>query len=216
MKLNLDQLKARVERRKRPAPPEEEMAKATRWGGDLLERNGYPNCPASAAIARHAGHVEWTRKPDEPTPGFRSDWGQPPQGLILMGSVGTGKTTALRILAAAFDWHITSWGEIARRFGAGGIQWLDQWLDTWDQQHVVLDDLGSEGATSHYGSPVPVSEIIDHRYNRWDLFGWRTYFSTNLVRDELLARYGERTVDRIAQMCQTVTCCWQSFRRAGQ
>lgn len=215
MRLNLNTLHRAIERSRRPDPPDAVMANGVDWGLALLRRYGYSDCPASLAVARHAAHVRLAEKSDAHDPGCDFGWGPPKRGLALFGTVGTGKTTAMRILAAAFRWPITSLADMSLRYAAEGNDWLDARLDEWRGQCVVLDDLGSEGDDRHFGSALPVVAILSQRYEAWSLSGVRTYLTSNLSREERVALYGARIEDRAVEMCEAVKCCWGSFRKGG-
>lgn len=169
---------------------------------DLLAQYGYALTPATPAIARHMARVALAKEHDMPR-----------RSLMLAGSVGTGKTTALNIMAAAFDWDIFMVGELAGKFAAHGAAWLEEELLAWSKKTIALDDLGAETEMKNYGAAFPAQYLIERRYDAWKYYGTLTYFTTNLTETERKDRYGIRVAERLAEMCEIVPCCWKSFRR---
>jgi DNA replication protein DnaC len=129
-------------------------------------------------------------------------------GLCFVGDVGTGKTTLAMLvsktaLAAGRTVAIYSLprllSEIRTTFGEssgrGHVELLDR-LAAVDLLH--LDDLGAENTT-----PWVLEElysIVNTRYEEQRSI----IVTTNLLRDDLRAQIGERTVSRLSEMCLDV------------
>jgi DNA replication protein DnaC len=64
-------------------------------------------------------------------------------------------------------------------------------------QHLFIDDLGTESTTDYCREQVET--LIDARYRQRDVL--RTYITTNLTLQDLVKRYSDRTVSRLAEMC---------------
>ena len=166
---------------------------------------GYTHTAISDKLAEHATSVKMDK--------LRFD--KPQKGLALMGTVGTGKTTAMTIMAGIFGWRVFKIYEMAANYAEMGDAWLNMLIrDYWEKETIVLDDLGSEADVKHYGVTLPVSDIICHRYDHWKRNGVRTYFTGNLTEQDRVDRYGARAADRMFEMCDIIPCCWPSFRRA--
>lgn len=75
---------------------------------------------------------------------------------------------------------------------------------------LIIDDLGTEPATAKvYGTEqTPIAEIINHRYEAM----LTTIITTNLNDEAIAKRYGERTIDRLREMCEKLTFTGASYR----
>ena len=143
-------------------------------------------------------------------------------GIILGGPVGTGKTDIMRALSRTVTEGIrmVSAITIVHQFNKtsrtdndnGGDKVIEKWgrmdLD------LCIDDLGEERTGRHYGAEVDViAEVIALRYKLWKERGIRTHATTNIVSDEaMLQRYGQRTYDRLMEMCRIVPVTGPSRR----
>ena len=132
------------------------------------------------------------------------------KGLWLWGNNGTGKTTILKIIQE-FSHAIgkrDAWGNeygfrinsvpvicgIYEKEGRGGIEQFAT------LRRQAFDELGAEEViTGHYGTPLNVMQyILMRRYDRrFDSF---THVTTNLTKEELQERYGDRVYDRCKEM----------------
>ena len=75
---------------------------------------------------------------------------------------------------------------------------------------LIIDDLGTEPATAKvYGTEqTPIAEVINYRYDKM----LTTIITTNLNDDAIAKRYGERTIDRLREMCERLTFTGASYR----
>lgn len=138
----------------------------------------------------------------------------PPLGLALFGNVGTGKSTAVRIVSKMFRLDYYDVGELAMRFGTFGNDWLYQLLNETANNAIVLDDPGAEPDVNYYGAKFPMSAILSKRYNCWQMHGTLTVLTGNLKHEQRVKIFGERLADRIQEMFEIVKCSWGSFRTA--
>lgn len=139
------------------------------------------------------------------------------KGLMISGDVGTGKTTLFR----AFDlthpyfiggellseenvlpYRIVSCNTIARCYvnkDKGGVGCLEPYFSgNW-----MFDDLGTEDTARYYGRNMDVmGEIIQERYNRFPFS--RSFFTTNLTRNDIEGTYGLRVASRLKEMCSWI------------
>lgn len=113
-------------------------------------------------------------------------------GLLLMGTVGTGKTTIAHALRCAWVHYLT----VARVYSCDWIASQVEADKSWTREIagekglVILDDLGTEKRV--YGEEV-LPQIIYARYAR----GQYTVITTNLTLEQIRSRYGERIADRL-------------------
>jgi hypothetical protein len=134
------------------------------------------------------------------------------KGFILYGGVGSGKTRRVQFLANITGIKMLN----AREMCAA---WRDMEGNEADFQEycladgvrystvpryfhdLIIDDLGTEAITyNSYGTAVDVMTdvIIPMRYSQFPR--WRTFFTTNLTKDQLRSRYGERVFSRLNEM----------------
>lgn len=141
----------------------------------------------------------------------------PNMGLLLTGSVGSGKTFAVKAVVK---------GEIVRLTDKEDFLSLEPAIDedtgrtVW--QHVqsgldvILDDLGNEPVKSDYGVKVDVvADFILKWYTEKHERGGkgRLYATTNLDAGQLTDRYGDRVTDRLFSMVCVVKLAGASKRR---
>lgn len=151
-------------------------------------------------------------------------YGRNSTGLMLCGPCGVGKTLALHMVARYVGAEFVTAAGLAQAYlrAEGGEAFTERYCSpgaVWagGQQYVpdlVIDDVGSEPAVRSYGTPVDVVPVVvDAREALWKRCGARLHISTNLTRDEMLARYGERTVSRLQGLCVVVKVAGQDRRR---
>lgn len=75
---------------------------------------------------------------------------------------------------------------------------------------LILDDLGAEKSTEW--THAILFEIIDHRYNN----NLPIIITTNCLPEELKEKIGDRSVDRLREMCKLVTINHGSFRKTAE
>ncbi len=159
------------------------------------------------------------------------------RGIWIDGAVGTGKTLAMTILCKQLN-KIRHGGKIvtARRISMdvsklGISEVLDKFISkTYDglttglRGDLIVDDIGSESASSHYGiKSWPVIDLVAERYELWQATGQRMHITTNIPETVpgtdaggLLERYGPRTVSRLHEMCHHVSFTGSDRRRDQQ
>lgn len=140
------------------------------------------------------------------------------KGLVLLGQVGTGKSTLCKATInklAGKDFRCL-FVSIAKMFDAIKAA-MDK--DNWSVEDeiaiylrpelLILDDLGAEKATEW--SIEKLVSLLDER-GRTDKITW---FTTNLTHDSIKKIYGERFTDRLAEYCQFFFMNGPSFRRTN-
>jgi DNA replication protein DnaC len=145
------------------------------------------------------------------------------RGLLLMGTVGVGKThLAVSILKALSEKGISSY---FCEFGTMLKQIQDSYnpishntelqllTPLFESEVLVLDELGASKPSDWMRDTL--SHIINTRYNDKKL----TIFTTNYLdkryhSEEILAeRIGERLRSRLYEMCRTITIVGDDYRK---
>lgn len=158
--------------------------------------------------------------------------------LLLRGGVGNGKTTTAKSIVATFEalrllavqklrndrWQMTAeqdavYTALSKLPALRIVSAVDAVALAKDEESfrqmrnsliLIIDDLGTEPATAKvYGTEqTPIAEIINHRYEVM----LTTIITTNLNDDAIAKRYGERTIDRLREMCERLTFTGASYR----
>lgn len=89
-------------------------------------------------------------------------------------------------------------------------QELNTRIDVIKQSHILcIDDIGTEAEYVHYGERrVPFAELVDLAEKKGKLL----LLTTNLTIEELKAKYGERTIDRLRGITKVVLFQGESMR----
>lgn len=146
-------------------------------------------------------------------PAFICEFEEAKKGLLLIGTVGTGKSTVLKAMACAMDAEYLSVPELAVMFSKRGADALMQVVNEAQKWDLFLDDLGAEKDLKSYTNAFPIEEIIFKRYDLWKACGARLHLSTNLSGDQIEERYGVRVRDRLREMTTVVSCTGRSLRK---
>ena len=144
----------------------------------------------------------------------------PNKGILLIGPVGTGKTTVMkkymkkfytnpvngRITAHVLDQKIVNSGNY---HSMGSI----------DDFALFMDELGAGGFTivNNYGNRYnPSNDLIDTR-NKSFVNGkgrcTRNYFCTNYLHEKLIESLEINAYDRLVEMCNIVIVTGESYRQ---
>lgn len=145
------------------------------------------------------------------------------KGVLLIGSIGSGKTYLMSFLAAAL-------GQIRKGFNILQTDWItrdclakpeminhygrESFYDTRDEngKHLrkpityCFDDLGLERVeTKIYGNSLSVmTDILIDRHIMFTKCGMKTHATSNLSVEKLAERYGDRSASRFAEMFNVV------------
>ena len=143
------------------------------------------------------------------------------KGLLLMGSCGRGKSViASGVIPVLFRMK----GKYLRPVHAQDMtkptpqqpylaygQRPETWLDYLQRcPFPIIDELGVEMQVNDYGEKCEGFNLVIYaaeRYNR------PMFITTNLPEEQILARYGERTLDRLGHLCKTVKFTGESLRK---
>lgn len=146
------------------------------------------------------------------------------KSILLMGPVGTGKTEFFKQVRSEF---YTKEGNFVSPDATGMKNKYFQIVDAQDivdkfnevgngyhqyftYHPLVIDDIGSEFEGVHYGNKIsPIQDIIMRRYK----LGLPTHFTTNLNKEELASKYGDRIMDRLREMCVVKVLDGESLRK---
>lgn len=135
------------------------------------------------------------------------------KGLCLIGGTGSGKTKRMEFLSNAVGIKMLNAREMC-------AVWRDMEGNEADFQKycladgvrysivpkyfhdLIIDDIGTEAQTYNaYGTAVDVMRDIILPIRHGQFPRWRTFITTNLNKEELKNRYGERVYSRLNEMC---------------
>ena len=149
--------------------------------------------------------LEWLPEYDA-VAGWLSDNGG--KGLLLQGNIGRGKSLLLKyILPLIFITHLNRIITVADC----GDNRVD--IDDFLSKNIIgLDDIGTEPARNlKFGTE---RNIVIETFNAAE-FNEKMFIiaSTNLTRDEMRIRYGDRIIDRMRHLCHRVVFNGNSLRK---
>lgn len=127
------------------------------------------------------------------------------KGLMLAGQCGLGKSLiAVKILPLLLSFYCR---KIINCYTA---QQLNTLLDAAIQNHIIcIDDIGTESISNIYGNKrIPFAELVDEAERKGKLL----VITTNLDDQHLIAKYGDRTFDRLKAIVKKITFTGQSLR----
>ena len=142
--------------------------------------------------------------------------------MFFIGSTGTGKTRRMQWAADAFEIRMETASRLVDMLmDAEDLTEREEVLNCvpprWAEypEHyndLIIDDLGTEpDGQNLYGTKRTLMQ--DAICRRYELFPrWKTHFTSNLTKEEILARYGERVWSRLNEMCVFITLAGQDRR----
>lgn len=134
-----------------------------------------------------------------------------PKGLCFFGGVGTGKTTALKIIRGLGFAKFFYATDLERHLEYNEMTLQDAFKR---EQKIIVDDIGVEPSSNDYGVKYEIVErLINLRHRQYIEKGFTTFLSSNLPHTALISRYGERTFSRISEMCDIVICNGNDLRK---
>lgn len=176
------------------------------------------------ALPRFAEYVAKIAKGE-----LRSSVSDKPQGLMLIGGIGSGKTKRADFMERRLGIHMQTAAELVGRISrhADDVEVFREITRTdrkWGFEtpkryyDLIIDDLGrEESETVSYGTRRDIMErVIEARYMAYENFGDITHFTTNLNAEDIGRRYGERILSRLSLMCVFVVMPGGDRRRAGR
>ena len=129
------------------------------------------------------------------------------RGLWLCGECGRGKTLiGARILPIVFNFYHNP-RKIVSLYDAKDLN--DRYEEIASKHIIYIDDVGKESMAVPYGNRnLRFPDIVDEAEKKGKLL----MFSTNLSQEEMLAKYGERTIDRLKAITKKIVFRGQSLR----
>ena len=142
------------------------------------------------------------------------------KGLMLMGDCGRGKSVILngvlpvlfrmknRVLQPVHAQNFSA--EVPNQrlaWGERPATYLDRLLTNG---YPAIDELGIEPMMNDYGEK---SEGFNQVLNAAERYHRPVFVTTNLTEVQILDRYGERTMDRLAHLCRTIHFEGESLRK---
>lgn len=149
-------------------------------------------------------HAKWMEKNYRPIVDWMSD--NEGRGLLITGGCGLGKTLiAKHILPLLLQ---DSCRKLVNIFTA---QELNTKIDEILKLHIIcIDDVGTEELAKIFGNVrCAFSELCDAAEQKGKLL----IITTNLTANELEAKYGERTIDRLKAITKFVPFTGKSLRK---
>jgi len=126
------------------------------------------------------------------------------KGLLIRGSIGSGKTLALKIIQQINkNFAINNIRDVVADFNINGFDGISDYVKRLNR---VFDDIGAENLGKYYGNDTNVTqELILRRYELFQSKGLITHFTTNLGDNSaIMEAYGERAFDRLKEMCTLI------------
>lgn len=141
-------------------------------------------------------------------------------GLLLYGSVGSGKTTLAKaicnLIGILYGSNISTFSKGIYRVSALDlakriVEDPASYARLKTQEMLFIDDVGTEPeSVKSWGNELsPVTELLYARYDR-QLF---TIATSNLGDDEIVRRYGVRIADRMEEMFERLHYTQKSYRK---
>lgn len=142
------------------------------------------------------------------------------RGLLLYGECGRGKSIILTgvvpVLLAmkGYGSHPIHADEFQRPYDfAASTAGYDSKMSNLDYlartAFPIIDELGVEPLVNDYGEKY---EGFNRIINAAERYLRPLFLSTNLTKEQLLRRYGERTFDRLTRLCRVVEFRGESLR----
>ena len=204
---------------RKPEPPNDKVADCVELARAIFAKHGLEETQltrkASAVFGRILVDVgnnslaTWRNG----RPNFETEYAEASKGCLLIGSVGTGKSTAMKIMAHRLDAEYLSVPELAVIFSRLGEDVLWSHVNRAERWDLFLDDLGAEKELKSFSNLFPIEEVIYKRYDLWQRCGARLHVSTNLSGEQIQERYGLRVRDRMKEMMTVIPCTGRSMRK---
>lgn len=149
------------------------------------------------------------------------------KGLMLCGTVGTGKTSLLYAMRQFLVDTIRDGfpifnvaNDVVQFYAQKGdigkfITDVDPITGHHEAGTMAFDELGREAIpANHYGTKLNVMEqIIQSRYSYYTTERAKTHFTTNCNAADLERIYGDYILDRLKEMCNWVALTGTSHRK---
>lgn len=130
----------------------------------------------------------------------------PPKGLLLVGRAGRGKTFIASIISSLFHIPFYAAHEIDMAWGENPEYCRSVYPEVFSSTApVILDDVGAEAGTKHYGNAAIFETLLYRLYENWKYHGKLVIITTNLSMNEksensVKKSFGERLESRFCEM----------------
>lgn len=126
------------------------------------------------------------------------------KGLLIMGNVGSGKTTMMRIFSSVVPFTFLYVDNICDNVRREGQEQLDK-IKGRPFEELCFDDFGSEAKIKHYGSNYDVMyDVVIRRCQDYVHHKTKTHFTTNMTMEEIKTFYDSRVESRLYEMCNII------------
>lgn len=127
------------------------------------------------------------------------------KGLILVGDCGRGKSSIITgVIPVIFN---MKYGKLIFPMPATEMLNAKNLLQT---SFYCIDDVGTESIKNNFGEKSEVfASVMDDAERRFK----PVFISTNLTGQQIIDRYGKRTMDRIVRLCRIIKFKGNSFRK---
>lgn len=142
------------------------------------------------------------------------------KGIMIVGPMGIGKTFLFKIFRSNpyQSFKLVSAKNISKAAKTDSERFFES-IKSWiipnisnnffgqKQLALMIDDLGTEDNINDFGNKTNViQDLIEERYESFKREKLPNLFiTTNLTKEQLIERYGARTVDRLAEMLNVCT-----------
>lgn len=148
------------------------------------------------------------------------------KGLLIVGSVGCGKTTMIRVLQRLFrdtdnSFKFVTAKDIKDLLEESSPSVVKEKYGKTLLMNLCIDDIGLSTNLNKYGNVVNIiSELIFERSELFIATGIKTHFTSNMPPfsedkniETISTIYGERAYDRIVEMCDLISWKSKSLRK---
>ncbi len=153
-------------------------------------------------VGKEGKKLKWLKPYDDVAEWLSDNKGK---GLFLYGNVGQGKSIIGRLAIPSI--LLLSQRKVVKVYD---VNLMNSKLDEVKQIRMIsLDDIGTEAIINAYGNKRSAfSEIMDNA----EKTGQLVIISTNLDKEELIEKYGDRVFDRIIATTKRVLFKGESLR----
>lgn len=154
------------------------------------------------------------------------------KGLMIIGEIGSGKTTLMEIFknylhftTSPNKFNIVESRDICKEFAKSGFTGIEKYtfnplpnnsgVSVSNPTNICIDDFGIESEYSkYYGTETnPVAEVLLDRYKIMKQYQKATHIVTNLSIESMKKKYPDRIMDRFKEMFNIIILESKSKRK---